>query len=62
MGSIPCVNGRQWCMEISEKRIIGSLILLLGLSFLLIGVYSGQLASISEFVKSVFQPAVAGMP
>lgn len=49
-------------MEISEKRIIGSLILLLGLSFLLIGVYSGQLASISEFVKSVFQPAVAGMP
>ena len=49
-------------MEISEKRIIGSLILLLGLSFLLIGAYSGQLGSIGEFVKSMFQPAVAGAP
>jgi hypothetical protein len=49
-------------MEIPEKRIIGSLILLLGFSFLLIGVYSGQIAAIYEFVKSVFQPAVAGMP
>jgi hypothetical protein len=49
-------------MEISEKRIIGSLILLLGLSFLLIGIYSGQLTLISEFVKNVFKPAVAGMP
>jgi hypothetical protein len=49
-------------MEISEKRIIGSLILLLGLSFLLIGLYAGQFAFISEFVKNVFQPAVAGMP
>lgn len=50
------------CMEISEKRIVGSLILLLGLSFLLIGVYSGQLASILEFVKNTFKPAVAGAP
>ena len=49
-------------MEISEKRIVGSLILLLGLSFLLIGVYSGQLASILEFVKNTFKPAVAGAP
>lgn len=49
-------------MEISEKRIIGSLFLLLGLSLLIIGVYSGQAAFISEFVKNVFQPAVAGMP
>jgi len=49
-------------METSEKRVIATLILLLGLSFLLIGVHSGQIASISEFVKSVFQPAVAGMP
>jgi len=49
-------------MEISEKRIIGSLILLLGFSFLLIGLYSGQLTSILNFVKTVFQPAVAGAP
>jgi hypothetical protein len=49
-------------MEISEKRIIGSLILLLGLSFLLMGAYSGQMSFVSEFVKSVFKPAVAGMP
>jgi hypothetical protein len=49
-------------MEISEKRVIGSLILLLGFSFLLVGVYSGQLTSIFAFVKNVFPPAVAGMP
>ena len=49
-------------MEISEKRIIGSLLLLLGLSFLLVGVYSGQLTAILDFVKSIFGPAVAGAP
>jgi len=49
-------------MEISEKRIIGSLFLLLGLSLLIVGVYAGQLGFIGEFVKNVFQPAVAGMP
>lgn len=49
-------------MEIPEKRVIGSLLLLAGLTFFVVGWYSGQLASIAEFVKNVFQPAVAGMP
>lgn len=49
-------------MEIPEKRVIGSLLLLTGLSFLAVGLYSGQLTFIADFVKHVFQPAVAGMP
>jgi hypothetical protein len=49
-------------MEISEKRVIGSLLLLTGLTFLVVGWYTGQLAFIGEFVKNVLQPSVAGMP
>jgi hypothetical protein len=49
-------------VDIPEKRVICSLLLLAGLSFLIIGLYSGQLALIGDFVKNVFQPAVAGMP
>lgn len=49
-------------MEIPEKRVIGSLLLLTGLTFFIVGLYSGQLAFITNFVKNVFQPAVAGMP
>jgi hypothetical protein len=49
-------------VEIPEKRVIGSLLLLAGLTFFVVGWYSGQLASIGEFVKNVFQPAVAGIP
>lgn len=49
-------------MGIPEKRVIGSLLLLIGLTFLAVGVYSGQLAFVANFVKNIFQPAVAGMP
>lgn len=49
-------------LEIAEKRVLGSLLLLLGLSFLIVGWYGGQLGLIAEFVKQVFGPAVAGMP
>lgn len=49
-------------MDISEKRIIGSLILLTGLTFLSVALYTNQLAKIAELVKNIFEPAVAGLP
>lgn len=49
-------------MEISEKRIIGSLILLAGLTFLSVALYTGQLAEIAELVRDIFEPAMAGLP
>ncbi len=42
-------------MDISERRIIGSLLLLLGVSFLAVGIYTGQLDKIVEMLKSVFR-------
>lgn len=41
-------------MEIPERRIIGALLLLLGVSFLAIGVYTGQLNTILEMLKKAF--------
>jgi hypothetical protein len=49
-------------MEISEKRIMGSLILLAGITVLSIALYSDQLAEIVKLMRSIFEPAVAGMP
>ncbi|MCW3985387.1 MAG: hypothetical protein NWE91_03125 [Candidatus Bathyarchaeota archaeon] len=49
-------------MEISEKRIIGSLILLAGLTFVSVALFTGQLAKIADLMKSIFEPAVAGLP
>jgi len=42
-------------MDISERRIIGSLLLLLGVSFLAVGIYTGQLDKIVEMLKNVFR-------
>lgn len=49
-------------MENSEKRIIGSLILLAGMTLLSIGLFSGQLAEVADLMRHIFEPAVAGMP
>lgn len=49
-------------MDQSEKRVIGSLLLLSGLTFITAGLYSGQLDYILELVKTVFETAVAGLP
>lgn len=43
-------------MDIQEKRIIGALLLLLGFSFLAIGMYTGQLDRIIELLKAAFKP------
>ncbi len=49
-------------MEISEKRIIGALILLAGLTFLSLGLYTNQLEKVADLMRSIFEPALAGLP
>ena len=49
-------------MDISEQRVIGSLLLLLGVTFLTLGLYTGQLDTVLEIVKTVFEASVAGLP
>jgi len=41
-------------MDTQQRRIIGALILLLGVSLLAVGVYTGQLNTIVELMKKVF--------
>jgi hypothetical protein len=49
-------------MDLPEKRIIGSLLLLSGLTFLAIGLHTGQLTSVLERLKAIFDTAIAGLP
>jgi len=42
-------------MEVSERRVIGALLLLLGVSFLAVGVYTGQLNAIVDMLKNIFR-------
>jgi hypothetical protein len=41
-------------MDMQERRIIGALLLLLGVSFLAVGIYTGQLNTIVELLRKVF--------
>lgn len=41
-------------MGIPERRVIGALLLLLGVSFLAFGIYTGQLNLILEMLKKIF--------
>ncbi len=49
-------------MDLLEKRVIGSLLLLSGLTFLAIGLYTGQLTFVLELLKKIFETAFAGLP
>ncbi len=49
-------------MDLSMRRVIGSLILLLGVTLFTIGLYSGQIDTVMQIVKSIFEAAVAGAP
>jgi len=44
------------------RRVIGSLVLLLGVTFMTIGLYSGQINTVVEIVKRILEAAVAGAP
>ena len=41
-------------MDIPESRMLGSLLLLLGVSFLAIGLYTGQFNAIKNLIPQVF--------
>jgi hypothetical protein len=41
-------------MEISEARMLGALILLLGVSFFAVGVYTNQLKALTDLLKTAF--------
>jgi len=49
-------------VDMSERRVIGSLLLLSGITFLIAGLYSGQLNFVLEIVRKIFEAAVAGAP
>jgi hypothetical protein len=49
-------------VDVSEKRVIGSLLLLAGITCLSIALYANQLAKIAELISGVFEPALAGLP
>ena len=49
-------------MDLPEKRVIGSLVLLSGLTCLAIGLYTGQLTFVMELLKEIFETAIAGLP
>ncbi len=44
-------------MDIPERRVIGALLLLLGVSFLAAGIYTGQLNTLVEMLKTAFKTA-----
>jgi hypothetical protein len=47
-------------MDLPEQRIIGSLILLSGITFLAVGLATDQLTTIIEIISEVFKTAIAG--
>ncbi len=49
-------------MDVPLRRVIGSVILLLGISLLVVGLHSGQLDTVMQIVKQVLEAAVAGAP
>ncbi len=49
-------------MDISARRVVGSLMILLGITFLTVGLYTGQLATVVEIVKRILEASIAGTP
>ena len=49
-------------MDVSLRRVIGSLALLLGITFLAVGLHTGQLNTAIEIVKRILEASVAGVP
>jgi hypothetical protein len=49
-------------MEVSERRVIGSLILLLGVTFLVIGLQSDQANTVLTIVKRILEASIASAP
>jgi len=47
-------------MNLPEQRIFGALILLAGISFLAVGLYTGQLTNVIEIIGQVLNAAITG--
>ncbi|MGC9345924.1 MAG: hypothetical protein ACP5ER_03930 [Candidatus Bathyarchaeales archaeon] len=45
-------------MDVPERRVVGALLLLLGVSFFALGIYAGQLNAIVEMLKTVFRTVI----
>jgi len=56
------VKAEKSVMDPSERRVVGSLLLLSSLTFLTLGLYTEQLEFVLEIVKKIFETAVAGAP
>lgn len=49
-------------MDLSERRVVGSLLLLSGLTFFTLGLHTEQLEFVLDVVKKIFETAVLGVP
>jgi len=47
-------------MDLPEQRILGSLILLAGISFLAVGLCTDQLTTVTEIIGNILKTAIAG--
>ena len=47
-------------MDLPEQRILGSLVLLAGISFLAVGLYEEQLTTVLEIIGEVLNAAIVG--
>jgi len=56
------VEGDIGCMDVSLRRVFGSLLLLLGITFFTIGLSTGQIDTVIEIVKRILEASVAGAP
>jgi hypothetical protein len=54
------IKGSEQFMDLLEQRIIGSLLLLAGISFLAVGLATGQLTTIVEIIGEVLNAAITG--
>ncbi|MEM3673634.1 MAG: hypothetical protein QW468_05385 [Candidatus Bathyarchaeia archaeon] len=46
-------------MDVAERRVIGGLLLLFGVSLLAVGISTGQLNLIVEMLKTTFKTVIA---
>jgi hypothetical protein len=49
-------------LDLPLRRVIGSFALLLGVTFLTIGLYTGQLDTVVQIVKRILEASIAGAP
>jgi hypothetical protein len=49
-------------LDLPLRRVIGSVALLLGVTFLTVGLYTGQLDTVVQIVKRILEASIAGAP